>query len=272
MPCFTLKGVSGRYTPLSLVGALRVAHRSPLGVQSYHNCSNVPLSARSLMDPIFEPIFDFSENMAGFPFSFSKPQTYWDEVIHREPEFGTSRIFRDIFGDISPFSTELFPDNLPKPYWMTPGYITPAHPRRNYVPFPNDLFSENFLKPFWMTPGYVTPAHPRRDYILDQESGPSSSYSFSSSTYSSDSNGQRCETIKASVRQPDGVVINKEIIRKDGREVTTTTTIHPDGRHESKTETSEGMLTDVPPVFVPSAEDIFKEDGVLNNLRRWFGL
>ncbi|VDK22151.1 unnamed protein product [Taenia asiatica] len=212
------------------------------------------------MDPIFEPIFDFSENMAGFPcllmnfvsnsfllVSFSKPQTYWDEMIHREPV-------------ISIF------------HWI--------------------------LSPFRMTPGYVTPAHPRRDYILDQESKSSSSYSFSSSTYSSDSNGQRCETIKSSVRQPDGVVINKEIIRKDGREVTITTTIHPDGRQESKTETSEGsksehtttctlhphclftiifcfpeaVLTDVPPAFVPPAEDIFKEDGAFKNLRRWFGL
>ncbi|KAL5109165.1 hypothetical protein TcWFU_007092 [Taenia crassiceps] len=227
---------------------------------------------RPIMDPIFEPIFDFSENMAGFPYGFSKPHTYWDEMLHRE-HFGTSGILRDIFGDTSPFSTDSFLDNLPRPYWMTPGYISPAHPRRDYIPFPGDLFSGNFLRPSWAVPGYVTPAHPRRDYILDQESGPSSSsYSFSSSSYSSDSNGQRCESIKASVRQPDGVIINKEIMRKDGREVTTTTTIHPDGRQESKTETTEGALTDVPSVFVPSTEGIFKESEILPNFRRWFGL
>ncbi|EUB62066.1 hypothetical protein ECG_03077 [Echinococcus granulosus] len=192
------------------------------------------------MDPIFEPIFDFSENMAGYPFSFSKPQTYWDEAFRREPAYDASRIFQDIFGD--------------------------------QFPFPRDSFPNNFPRPFWMTPGYVAPAYPRRDYILDQEPGPSSSSgSFYSSTYSSDSNGQRYESIKASVKQPDGVVINKEIIRKDGREVTTTTTIYPDGRQESRTETSEGVITDSPLVLMPSPEDIFKRDGIFSNLRRWFG-
>lgn len=65
---------------------------------------------RSLMDPIFEPIFDFSENMAGYPclllnfvnnslllVSFSKPQTYWDGMLHREPVSSLSHMLLSYF-------------------------------------------------------------------------------------------------------------------------------------------------------------------------------
>ncbi|VDM33853.1 unnamed protein product [Hydatigera taeniaeformis] len=247
------------------------------------------------MDPIFEPIFDFSENMAGHPFGFSKPQTYFDEMLRQESEFDTFRILRSIFGDKFPFSTDLFPDNLPRPYWRTPRYITPVYPKKDFTPFPSDLFSDSFLRPFWMAPGYTTPVsviscrfspkrifrsnhillkvHPRRDYILDQEPGPSLSDSFrSSSTYFSDSNGQHYESIKSSIKRQDGVIINKEIVRKNGREVTTTTTLYPDGRQESKTETNENtVLADTPSGFLPPAENIFREDDTFPNLRRWFG-
>lgn len=47
----------------------------------------------------------------------------------------------------------------------------------DYIPFPSDLFLENFLRPFWMTPGYVTPVGAKNGYFL-QENGHACSHYY----------------------------------------------------------------------------------------------
>ncbi len=46
--------------------------------------------------------------------------------------------------------------------------------------------------------------------------------------------------MSTSERKPDGTVIKTEVSKRNGEEVTTTTTIFPDGRRETHTHTRGG--------------------------------
>uniref|UniRef100_A0A5K3FVB6 NAC domain-containing protein n=1 Tax=Mesocestoides corti TaxID=53468 RepID=A0A5K3FVB6_MESCO len=132
--------------------------------------------------------------------------------------------------------------------FMDPIFEPIFDPLENQMGFPCDI-----NVPYVSPPGHVLTDHPRRDVILDnqpEQSFFSSSVFSSSSSFSSDSRGEYYESLKTSVKQPDGVIINTEVSRRNGSEVTTTTTIYPDGRQESRTETRGALRVDNPPAIM----------------------
>ncbi|VDL59810.1 unnamed protein product [Hymenolepis diminuta] len=183
--------------------------------------------------------------MKGYPFSFSRPWNQEDDVGFGVPE----RMFFDML--------QSFFDDF-----------------------------DDFHMPYRTYGGYLVPHNPRMDYVIDEDEAgqsqssfpPSFSRSFySSSSFSSSANGgNQFETIKTSVKQPDGTQILKEIVRRNGQETVTTKTTYPDGRVESTTETRGNALESntAPPSIMsplqPPVKQTPQTGGLLSNIRRWF--
>ncbi|VDN99326.1 unnamed protein product [Rodentolepis nana] len=161
--------------------------------------------------------------------------------------------------------------------------------------FPERMFSDilqsffddlnDFRTPYRTYGGYFVPHNPRSDYVIDEDSIDQSQPSFpmsltrsyhSSTSFSSTHAGNRFETVKTSIRQPDGIQILKEIIRQNGQETVTTKTTYPDGRVETTTETRGNALESniTPPAIMstpqPTAQQYPQTGGFFSNIRRWF--
>nr|CDS26752.1 expressed conserved protein [Hymenolepis microstoma] len=161
--------------------------------------------------------------------------------------------------------------------------------------FPERIFSDilqsffddfnDFRTPYRTYGGYLVPHNPRLEYVIDENSIDQSQPSFptsltrsfhSSTSFSSTHSGNRFETVKTSIQQPDGIQIFKEIIRQNGQEKVTTKTTYPDGRIETTTETRGNALESntTPPAITSTPQATVQQNpqtgGFFLNIRRWF--
>ncbi|KAM3181644.1 hypothetical protein ACTXT7_013966 [Hymenolepis weldensis] len=146
-------------------------------------------------------------------------------------------------------------------------------PERMFFDMLQSFFDDfdDFHMPYRTYGGYLVPHNPRMDYVIDEDEAGQSQSSFPPAN-----GGNQFETIKTSVKQPDGTQILKEIVRRNGQETVTTKTTYPDGRVESTTETRGNALESnaAPPAIMPPLQSAVKQTsqtgGFLSNIRRWF--